>query len=286
MAESRASLTRFARVCASARNRAFSFFDRAGLNARSRKSGRMRLAFDGVEFEVADEGSGPAIVFLADFGLSHEAWDAQAAGLRANARVVRFDLRGMGNSAVPPGPYLMEQLAGDVAGVCDALGIERAVLAGHGLGGFVAFAFLRMFEERCAGLALVATRGDADSPAEASARLELADRVEREGTAPLLAAEASERVRGFLARMNPRGAAAMLRGIAMRASSEDLYSEIDLPVCVVVGSDDPGTAASRAIASGIRDARLDLFDCGRQPLWEVPDAVTASLESLLQARER
>ncbi len=246
----------------------------------------MRLVFDGVELEIADEGTGPAIVLLADFGLSNEAWVAQAAGLRASARVVRLDLRGMGKSSVPPGPYLMEQLAGDVAAVCDALDVERVVLAGHGLGGFVALEFFRMFEERCAGLALIATRGDADAPVEAAARLELADRVEREGVAPLLAGEPSERVRGFLARTDPRGAAAMLRGIAMRASSEDLYPEIDLPVRVVAGSDDPGSAASRAIASGIRSARLDLFDCGRQPLWEVPDAVTASLESLLEERAR
>ena len=72
----------------------------------------------------------------------------------------------------------------------------------------------------------------------------------------------------------------------MRAGSEDLYPEIDLPVCVVTGSDDPDAAASRAIASGIRNARLDVFDCGRLPFWEVPDAVTASLETLLGARVR
>src|SRR5271170_7343649 len=125
-----------------------------GTRCSQPESGRMRLAFDGVDFEVADEGAGPAIVLLADFGLSNEAWDAQVAGLRTRARVVRLDLRGMGNSSAPLGPYLMEQLAGDVAAICDALDVERAVLAGHGLGGFVAFEFFRMFEERCAGLAL------------------------------------------------------------------------------------------------------------------------------------
>lgn len=246
----------------------------------------MRLAFDGVDFDVAHEGAGPAIVLLHDFGLTKEAWDAQAAALAGIARVVRFDLRGMGRSSVPPGPYLMERLAGDVAGVCDGLGVERAVLAGHGLGGFVALEFFRMFAERCEGLALVATRGDADSAVEAALRLELADRVDAEGTAALAVMESDSRARRSLAKSDPHGAAAMLRGIAMRASSEDLYGEIDVPVRVAAGLDDANAAASRAIAAGIGGARLDLFECGRFPLWEAPGALTGLLEELLRVREK
>jgi 3-oxoadipate enol-lactonase len=245
----------------------------------------MRIGFDGVEFDVIDEGAGRPIVLLHQFGLAKESWDAQAAGLAETARVVRFDLRGMGRSSAPPGPYLMEQLASDVAGICDALGVERAIFAGHGLGGFVTFAFYRMFAERCEGLALIATRGGADDAATAAARLQLADRVEREGTAPLAALERDERARECLAQTDPHGAAAMLRGIAMRATSEDLYDEIDLPVRVVAGAGDPEVGASREIAGGISTARLDLLDCGTLPIWEAPDAVTASLEELLRARE-
>jgi len=217
--------------------------------------------------------------------LAKESWDAQAAGLAGTARVVRFDLRGMGRSSAPPGPYLMEQLASDVAGICDALGVERAIFAGHGLGGFVTFAFYRMFAERCEGLALIATRGGADDAATAAARLQLADRVEREGTAPLVALERDERARECLTKTDPHGAAAMLRGIAMRATSEDLYDEIDLPVRVVAGASDPEVGASREIAGSVSTARLDLLDCGTLPIWEAPDAVTASLEELLRARE-
>jgi 3-oxoadipate enol-lactonase len=245
----------------------------------------MQIGFDGVEFDVIDEGSGTAIVLLHEFGFAKESWDAQAAGLAGTVRVVRFDLRGMGRSSVPPGPYLMEQLASDVAGICDALGIERAVFAGHGLGGFVAFAFFRMFAERCTALALIATRGDADGAATAAARLQLAERVEREGTAPLVALEKNERARECLRQTDPHGAAAMLRGIAMRAPSEDLYDEIDLPVRVVAGAGDPDVAASREIANGISTARLDLLDCGTLPVWEAPDGVTASLEELVRAVE-
>ena len=55
---------------------------------------------------------------------------------------------GVGPIGVTAGPVLMESLAGNVASLLDALGIERAVIVGHSLGAYVAFAFLRLFAER------------------------------------------------------------------------------------------------------------------------------------------
>ena len=98
-------------------------------------------------------------------------------------RVVAPDLRGMGRSDVTAGPYLMESLAGDVAAVLDAIGIERATVVGHSLGGYVAMAFARMYAERVERLALVCSRLAPDAPEQAEARLLLADAAERESSA-------------------------------------------------------------------------------------------------------
>ena len=86
----------------------------------------------------------------------------------------------------------MEALAADVAGVLDALHVDRAALVGHSIGGYVALAFFRMFAERVAGLALVASHVAADAsnapnadPAQrafAASRDDLAQRLETEGT--------------------------------------------------------------------------------------------------------
>ncbi|HLI95248.1 MAG TPA: alpha/beta fold hydrolase, partial [Candidatus Baltobacteraceae bacterium] len=94
------------------------------------------------------EGSGDPIVLIHGFPVTRDVWDAQAARLASRMRVIRPDLRGMGRSSVPDGPYLMETLAGDVAAVLDALGIDRACIVGHSLGGYVAMAFCRMYSER------------------------------------------------------------------------------------------------------------------------------------------
>lgn len=257
----------------------------------------MQVTIDDARFDVLDEGRGPAVVLLHGFPVSKESWDAQAAALAAHARVVRMDLRGLGRSSATPGPYLMESLASDVAGVLEALGIERATIVGHSLGGYVAFAFYRLFAERCAGLGIVCSRATADDAAVAAARETLATRTESEGLRPIVEAfvpryfapsvaqpDLVARARAAIAPTDPKGAAAMLRGMAARVSSEDLFAEIDVPVRVVAGAHDAFVSVElmRAIADGVRGAKLDVLDCGHFPLWELPDATTASVAGLVR----
>ena len=258
----------------------------------------MRVNVDGAEFDIVDRGTGPALVLLHGFPLAKETWDAQAEALATRARVVRFDLRGLGKTAATPGPYLMEQLAGDVAEILDALDIERATLVGHSLGGYVALAFFRMFAERCAGLGLVCSRAGADGADQAETRRRLADRVEREGMEPVVEffvpkyfapdvyrerPDLIARARAIVEATDPRGAAAMLRGMAERVDSQDLFEEMRLPVHVVAGARDALIAETqaRAIADGVAGAEYDLLDCGHFPLYETPDALATSLERLL-----
>lgn len=260
----------------------------------------MRIALEGVAFDVGDEGHGDALVLIHGFPLAKETWDAQASSLAQRARVIRLDLRGLGASAVPPGPYLMEMLAGDVAGILDALDVSSAVVAGHSLGGYVTFAFWRMFAERVRGLGLICTRATPDDEGAAKGRLELARRAEDEGIGPvaesflprLLAPsthstrpDVVQRTRAIVARTNPLGAAAMLRGMAARVTSEDLLAEIDVPVRVVAGSDDVliPVERSREMAAAMPNARLDVLDCGHLPQFEAPDGLTRSLAGLLDA---
>ena len=260
----------------------------------------MQLKIDDAMLDVLDEGSGDAIVLLHGFPLAKEAWDAQAVALARYARVVRIDLRGLGKSSVPMGPYLMESLASDVAGVLDTLGIARATIVGHSLGGYVAFAFYRLFAERCAGLGIVCSRATADDAATAASREALATRAEAEGIAPVanafvaryfapsVATERPDlfaRAHAMIASTDPKGAAAMLRGMAARVASDDLFDEIDVPVHVIAGTQDAFVCVDlmRSIAQGIRGATLDVLDCGHVPLWEMPDATTASLEALVAA---
>jgi 3-oxoadipate enol-lactonase len=259
----------------------------------------MQIALDATTFDVLDEGRGPAIVLLHAFPLAKEEWDRQAASLARSARVIRLDLRGLGRSGVTPGPVLVDALAGDVAELLDALELERAVVVGHSLGTYVAFAFLRLFVERVRGLGLVCGRPDADDAAGRRRRLELADATERDGMAPLLdfylprlfAPEAYaarpalvEEARALCARTDPRGAAAVLRGMALRVSADDLLGEIAVPVRIVAGKHDAliPLEVQRAMATAIPGAVIDEVDAGHMAPLEAPDAVSSALEQLLR----
>lgn len=258
----------------------------------------MRVTIDDGELDVLDDGAGVAVVMLHGFPLSKETWDAQAALLTSSARVVRIDLRGLGASRGGPGPYLMESLASDVAAVLDALGIERAVIVGHSLGTYVAYAFFRMFEERVLGLGLVSGRADADSPETAARRFAVAERIERDGMEPAAAdwvrqffAPAVYRERPELVALarrivlatNADGAAAVLRGMALRVAADDLFAHIAVPVLLVSGRFDTFATLDHqhAVGAAIRGARVVALETGHVPLLEAPEALAAQLARLV-----
>jgi pimeloyl-ACP methyl ester carboxylesterase len=255
---------------------------------------------DGAELDVVADGNGDAIVLIHGFPLTREIWNAQASQLAQTHRVICPDLRGMGRSSVPNGPYLMETLAGDLAAVLDALSIDRAAIVGHSLGGFVALAFARMYTERVTRLALVCSRLAADSPEISSFRNDLADRLERENSIepavesyiPRLFSDASlqgdsdivERARGIVRTNSPRGAAAMLRGMAQRADSYDIAADLAMPVLIVAGAGDKVVPLTEAqgMTAVFPAARLAVMESsGHLPMLEEPAALTAELAAFL-----
>jgi len=255
-------------------------------------------------------GSGTPLVLLHGFPLDRTVWDEQLPALRGT-RAIRIDLRGCGESEPSDGPALMEMLAADVAGVLDALQVERAALAGHSIGGYVALAFFRMFAERVAGLALVASHVAEDAganpnaaPAQrelAAAREGLAQRLEAEGTmeaaiesylprylAPGVYRERTdlvERARALMARQDPGGCAQLVRGMQQRLDSHDLLEDVGVPALVIAGGADSYLDANalRATAAAIRGAQFVLIDeAGHLPQWEAPERTADALAAFAQ----
>ena len=257
----------------------------------------MHLAVNDIELYAEIRGEGEAVVLLHGFPLTHSIWEATAASLAREYRVVAPDLRGMGESGLSAGPYLMEQLAGDIAAMLDALGIERATIVGHSLGGYVALAFARMYDARVAKLALVASRLIADTPEIAAARRALAARLEAQGAIdfaldePLPSLVASggngtllENAREIARENTPTGLAAVLRGMAMRDDARDIAGELMMPVAVLAGAEDPGISLdeARAVADGFPDAELVVLErVAHLPMLEDPAGLERALRSLL-----
>lgn len=260
----------------------------------------MGVSVNGVELEWRERGDGEVIVFVHGFPFNSAMWGHQLAALSEGWRGIAIDLRGFGASELGREPELgMETHARDIAGLLDHLGIERIVLCGQSMGGYVAFEFWRHFSDRVRGLILCDTRAAADSPDTQRARHHLAARVRADGPAPVMEALLPKLLSPATARMAD-GPAPMVRammdetssetmaraliGMASRNDSEPLLRTIDVPVLVIVGADDVITSRGQAemLARGIRGARLETIEAaGHMAPLEQPDEFNTLLSKFL-----
>lgn len=104
-------------------------------------------------------GSGPPVVLIHGMLNSSRHWEAVALRLAEDYTVVAPDLIGHGDSAVPRGDYSLGAHAAVIRDVLSTIGIERATIVGHSLGGGVAMQFFYQFPQRTERLALVSSGG-------------------------------------------------------------------------------------------------------------------------------
>src|SRR6185436_10777319 len=111
-----------------------------------------------------DGGDGlPVLMLSHSLGQDHSMWDAQTSALSSRFRILRYDTRGHGASAVPAGDYRIEQLADDALALADALGIRTFAFCGLSLGGMVGQWLGANAPDRLTGLVLANTSPRADA---------------------------------------------------------------------------------------------------------------------------
>lgn len=113
------------------------------------------ITTNGTTIHVRVGGSGPAVVLLHGYGETGDMWAPMAIDLARDHTVVVPDLRGMGLSTKPAGGYDKKTEAGDVAGVLDALKIDKADVVAHDIGNMVAYAFTVQNQKRVTRLVLI-----------------------------------------------------------------------------------------------------------------------------------
>jgi pimeloyl-ACP methyl ester carboxylesterase len=110
---------------------------------------------NGTTLHVRVGGHGPAVILLHGYGETGDMWAPLAAELAHDHTIVAPDLRGMGLSVRPAGGYDKKTQGEDVAGVLDALGIERVDLVTHDIGNMVGYAFAAQYPDRVTRFALM-----------------------------------------------------------------------------------------------------------------------------------
>ena len=266
---------------------------------------RSVASIDGISISYRDRGTGAVVVFIHGHPFDQSMWDQQVEALSWKYRVITLDLRGYGASEVPNVEIAtLETMAADIKGLLDHLGIKKAVLVGLSMGGQVAMAFSDLFPERLAGLVLAGTFAEADTPEAAVARRDTADRFLNEGSVlpggemlPRLLAHTSLKrdpelavmVFKMIANAPPGGAAAALRGRALRKDYLPVLRRLTVPALIMVGTHDKFSPLERAqqMQEAIPSARLVVFDeVGHMSNLEAPDRFNASLHEYLESIPR
>src|SRR4051812_12046441 len=104
-------------------------------------------------------GSGPTVVLIHGMINSSRHWEAVASRLAGSYRVVAPDLIGHGDSATPRGDYSLGAHAASIRDLLTTIGVERATIVGHSLGGGVAMQFFYQFPQRTERLVLISSGG-------------------------------------------------------------------------------------------------------------------------------
>lgn len=227
------------------------------------------------EIAYDDVGTGLPVVFLHAFPLNRTMWDPQVTALVTESRCIAIDLRGFGESSGAE-PFTMDQYADDVAAVLDSLHIERAVITGLSMGGYVAFAFWRRHRARVRALVLADTRAAADTIEASERRRALIEIAESQGSTAVANAQIAglvgkttrekrpdifDAMHRMMAQAPVEGVVGALEAMIERPDSTATCATIDVPTLVVVGDEDVLTPPkeARALADAIRGSRLEIL---------------------------
>ncbi|MBI4926724.1 MAG: alpha/beta hydrolase [Anaerolineae bacterium] len=240
-----------------------------------------------------EAGSGTPMMLVHGFPLDHTIWDQVVPGLRNRARVITPDLRGYGQSPSSSGIYRMEDMAEDLVRLMDRLKIDRVILAGHSMGGYISLSFAAAFPDRLSGFALVTSQAAADAPERRQGRIAQAEKIEQTGKneideaglarySPDPAVRAKTRI--YMEKANPLAVAGCLRGMADRKDRMALLPSIRVPSVVIAGEIDDLISPRRSeeMVSLLPDARLYMVPGGgHMVMMEAPGAVVSALSDLL-----
>jgi 3-oxoadipate enol-lactonase/4-carboxymuconolactone decarboxylase len=245
-----------------------------------------------VHHVLAGPDDAPVVVFASSLGTTHAMWDDQAAALEDRFRVLRYDHRGHGGSPVPPGPYTVDDLAGDVLRLLDRLGIERATFVGLSIGGAVAMTAALRAPERFDRLVLCSTAAYFGPPEQwteraATVRAEGVEAVAPAALERWLTPEAPPQLRHRLEAMllasRREGYAACAEALG-GFDARSRLGALTMPVLAIAGADDPTTppAALQAIVDEVPAGRLRVLERARHIAnVERPEAFNEALAAFL-----
>jgi pimeloyl-ACP methyl ester carboxylesterase len=241
-----------------------------------------------------------AILFLHGFPYDHHMWDAQAKVLSSSYFCVRYDVRGLGESPAGDGQFTMEMFVDDLKDIVNGMELNKPVLCGLSMGGYISLRAMGRIENMFSALILCETKSVAD---DNETKLKLAGAIKRinacqfelfieEFVANCFADSfmngSEKEYREVVSRSlknDPVGVKGCVLAMGGRTDTTELLTRIKIPTLVICGSEDKLSppAVMKKMADAIPGSEFVLVEgAGHMTPIEKPDIVNEKVASFLK----
>ncbi len=247
---------------------------------------RKEMVVNGVRVGYIEEGAGEPVVLLHGFCGSALYWEKIIPMLSDKQRIIAIDLPGHGQSENLSGENSIKAIAAHVRDFLSAVGVEKTVMFGHSMGGYVTLAFADQFPDKLKGFSLVHSTANPDSSEAKKARSVNAEKISKEGLEPFIDnlvpklfaeklaasnAQAISRAKAIGYGTSKEGSIASLLAMKDRPDFNDVLRNFERPVLLVAGALDgvvPPEKSFSVEASHISTALI--AEAGHMGMYETP----------------
>lgn len=239
----------------------------------------LKITINNLTFSYLDEGStnAPAIILIHGFPLNKAIWKKQVEILMDSYRVIAYDIRGHGNTDTGNDNFSIGLFANDLLSLMDALKIDKAILCGLSMGGYIALYAIENYPERLKALILCDTNCAADKPEAKEKRMKAIVSIREKGleqyaeeSLKKLFAQISfskqieeiALVREMIMKTSKPSLIKTLHALAERKETCNRLQEIKVPVLIMVGKEDEITPPDIALAlhDKIKNSTIQIID--------------------------
>ena len=215
----------------------------------------IRITVNNITVSYNDAGTdgAPAIIFIHGFPFNKSMWNGQIEALKTDYRVISYDVRGHGNSDLGVKDFSIELFGQDLILLMDALKIEKAILCGLSMGGYIALNAIGNYPERFTALVLSDTNCVSDTNESKAKRMETIESIRKDGVEKyadeslkkLFAPESFtknskdvDKARVMITATSKQSLYNTLHALANRKETCSQLPEINVPVLILVGKED------------------------------------------------
>jgi 3-oxoadipate enol-lactonase len=254
---------------------------------------------NGLDVNEFGEGNSPTIIFIHAFPLCCRMWDPQIDAFKNKYHVVVYDLRGFGYSETHDCHLTIDDHADDLIELVESLNLDKPVICGLSMGGYIALRAIEKYADRFSGVILADTKSEADVNTAKLKRAEQIRMVKRgdkekffDGFLDTVLCERTKRdrpaTRTFLKEImswqKEEGITGALLTLAARTDTTEALEQINVPTLIIEGEEDKVVPPefAKSLNEKIKNSTLVMIpDAGHFPNLENAEEFNKAVDEFL-----